>query len=49
MALSEEDKVFIKVLCQETWRKGHRAIYFIKEFMNKNCSLSSVKKLLPKT
>jgi len=46
MVFSEEDKVVIKVLHQE---KGYGAKKFIKEFPNKNWSLSSLKKLLTKT
>jgi len=41
----EEDKVLIEVLRQE---KGCGAKKFIKEFLNKNWSLSSLKKLLMK-
>jgi len=40
MDFSEEDKVLIKVLRQE---KGYGAKKFIKEFPNKNWSLSSLK------
>ena len=46
MDFSEEDKVLIKVLRQE---KGYGAKKFIKEFPNKNWSLSSLKQLLTKT
>jgi len=46
MGFSEEDKVLINVLHQE---KGYGAKRFIKEFPNKNWSLSSLKKLLTKT
>jgi len=45
MVFSEEEKFLIKVLCQE---KGYGARMFIKEFPNKNWSLSSLKKLLTK-
>jgi len=45
MVFSKEDKVLIKVLHQE---KGYRAKKLMKEFPNKNWSLSSVKKLLTK-
>jgi len=45
MVFSEEDKVLIEVLRQE---KGYGAKKFIKEFLNKNWSLSSLKKLLTK-
>jgi len=45
MVFGEEDKVLINVLHQE---KGYGAKKFIKEFLNKNWSLSSLKKLLMK-
>jgi len=45
MVFSEEDKVLIKVLCEE---KGYGAKTFIKEFPIQNWSLSSLKKLLTK-
>jgi len=45
MVFSEEDKVLIKVLRQE---KGYGAKKFIREFPNKNWSLSSLNKLLTK-
>jgi len=46
MVFSEEDKVLVNVLRQE---KGCGAKKFIKEFLNKNWSLSPLKKLLMKT
>jgi len=46
MVFSEEYKVLIKVLHQEKVMEQKK---FIKEFANKNWSLSSVKKLLTKT
>jgi len=46
MVFSNDDRLLIKVLCQE---KSFGAKEFIKEFPNKSWSLSSLKKFLMKT
>ena len=45
MPCTKEDKIVIKVLRQE---KGYGAKKFVKEFLNRNWSLSSLNKLLKK-
>src|ERR1051325_7620684 len=45
MAFTKEDKILIKVLRQE---KGYGAKRFVKEFLNRSWSLSSLNKLLKK-
>ena len=46
MTFTKEHKILMKVLRQE---RGYGAKRFVKKFLNKNWSLSSLNKLLKKT